>query len=432
MQDDNAEKTEEIMFMDEIYFNSTLNISATEGTSNGLDFDRNTLTINPCRTVIIGSETQREINLEAFSEKCSLRVSEGSLNKRGWVFQERTLAPRIVHFTKDQVFWECHSLEASETLPQGRPGPKPPTSKCYIFHNAPGGISSQQMRQQWYDLVAEYSRTQLSFTNDRLLAISGVAKRYGLAMRLEKSNYLAGIWKEGLPLSLLWFQNDPERVDWRSVQTPPDSNAAETELAPSWSWASITGGVMTVNGKELSAIPTVVGTWIERRSPNIFDGVNSCRLRLRGPVCKLRRRILDGKAWLYVNKNTAFQEQVESYGIHKGRTLLVIWDMSRASVAECLEDDDDPSSSIFYLLYVATESRGAKVLVRENLLKYGIILRRTNRRGSYIRAGYFTTLPHGQYENIDLENILNGRLCTLEHEDYLGVDANMAYTIDII
>lgn len=48
MQDDHSEMTEDIMQMDEIYSNSTLNISAAEGhIREGLVFDRKTLYTNP-------------------------------------------------------------------------------------------------------------------------------------------------------------------------------------------------------------------------------------------------------------------------------------------------------------------------------------------------------------------------------------------------
>ncbi|KNB16432.1 hypothetical protein FOXG_14799 [Fusarium oxysporum f. sp. lycopersici 4287] len=34
-------------------------------------------------------------------------VIEGALNKRGWVLQERALAPRTIYFTENQTYWEC-------------------------------------------------------------------------------------------------------------------------------------------------------------------------------------------------------------------------------------------------------------------------------------------------------------------------------------
>jgi hypothetical protein len=35
------------------------------------------------------------------------RIENNPLNKRGWVMQESILAPRILHFSSDQVLWQC-------------------------------------------------------------------------------------------------------------------------------------------------------------------------------------------------------------------------------------------------------------------------------------------------------------------------------------
>lgn len=41
-------------------------------------------------------------------------VAHQMLNTRGWVFQERFLSPRIMHFAADQVYWDCYESTASE------------------------------------------------------------------------------------------------------------------------------------------------------------------------------------------------------------------------------------------------------------------------------------------------------------------------------
>lgn len=40
---------------------------------------------------------------------------------RAWCLQERLLCGRLLHLTRGQMYWECHSLKASETFPQGLP-----------------------------------------------------------------------------------------------------------------------------------------------------------------------------------------------------------------------------------------------------------------------------------------------------------------------
>ena len=46
---------------------------------------------------------------------------DAPVNTRAWVVQERLLAPRTLHFGRDQLFWECRTFEACESFPGGLP-----------------------------------------------------------------------------------------------------------------------------------------------------------------------------------------------------------------------------------------------------------------------------------------------------------------------
>ncbi|KAK3364799.1 heterokaryon incompatibility, partial [Lasiosphaeria ovina] len=39
--------------------------------------------------------------------KISPTVDRSPLDKRGWVFQERLLSRRVLHFAEGQIYWEC-------------------------------------------------------------------------------------------------------------------------------------------------------------------------------------------------------------------------------------------------------------------------------------------------------------------------------------
>lgn len=49
-------------------------------------------------------------------ENFKVDVLEGTLNQRAWVFQERALSRRIIHFTNRQTYWECGGGVRCETL----------------------------------------------------------------------------------------------------------------------------------------------------------------------------------------------------------------------------------------------------------------------------------------------------------------------------
>jgi hypothetical protein len=85
----------------------------------------------------------------------------------------------------------------------------------------------------WDDIVHEYTFRALSDPQDKLSAISGVAmefaRRFPPPMNPEMPRYLAGIWWSSLfPLQLLW-------------KTKGICKRHPFYVAPSWSWASISG-----------------------------------------------------------------------------------------------------------------------------------------------------------------------------------------------
>jgi hypothetical protein len=55
--------------------------------------------------------------------------------------------------------------------------------------------------ERWHDIVADYSKLELSVDTDRLPAFSGLAKR---AERQRSGRYLAGLWEDSLIEDLFW------------------------------------------------------------------------------------------------------------------------------------------------------------------------------------------------------------------------------------
>jgi hypothetical protein len=78
-------------------------------------------------------------------------------------------------------------------------------------------------------VVDIYTQRSLTIPTDRLPAVGGIAERYG---HLFNDDCLVGIWRSGLPNSLLWIvDNHKSKSDQPSVAHPS---------APTWSWASTT------------------------------------------------------------------------------------------------------------------------------------------------------------------------------------------------
>ncbi|KAL9088305.1 MAG: hypothetical protein Q9165_006230 [Trypethelium subeluteriae] len=145
------------------------------------------------------------------------------LFRRAWVYQERILSPRVIHFGPELV-WECrthtqcscHYLNTStETWKQSH---QPSLKRDIDF----GGVKNDD----WSRHVQAYTILQLTKPGDILPAISGVAQLYA-ATHENLGRYFAGLWESNMVRHLAWRPQENrcrERIEsWR---------------APSWSWAS--------------------------------------------------------------------------------------------------------------------------------------------------------------------------------------------------
>jgi hypothetical protein len=144
---------------------------------------------------------------------------------QAWVFQERFLAARTLHFTNSQIFWECKENHWSETWPN--------ETASWLTLPSLFPKASREFSQIWPNAVIMYSRGNLTYPTDRLVAISGVAKWIEAQT---KDDYLAGMWRKNLEMQLAWclVRNKDD----------PSSLTRHTEyLAPSWSWASVLGSI---------------------------------------------------------------------------------------------------------------------------------------------------------------------------------------------
>jgi serine/threonine protein kinase len=59
--------------------------------------------------------------LEEFRKALEESESSFAWDTRAWALQERLLSHRFLHLGQEQMYWECNSLKASQTFPQGLP-----------------------------------------------------------------------------------------------------------------------------------------------------------------------------------------------------------------------------------------------------------------------------------------------------------------------
>jgi hypothetical protein len=258
---------EQSRVMDKVYAKSYLNISATasRNSSEGLFRSRSPEFLwgdeillkwesrdDSCRNLL----TRCSINDVSFWEDL---VDQAPVNQRGWVLQERYLSPRVLHFCKDQIAWECSEFQYAEGYPEFLPTWKMRLSEIVDeglfkglskadgerlreirlegFEDPDKNMVNLYIFELWKRVVEVYSQLKLSFPGDKLMALSGIAKQFSEKFsRNSEWDYIAGMWaKPGyLESQLLWqvepiykdgaFENHSRRYPMR---------------APSFSWASL-------------------------------------------------------------------------------------------------------------------------------------------------------------------------------------------------
>ncbi|KAI4208923.1 MAG: hypothetical protein LQ351_008096 [Letrouitia transgressa] len=168
-------------------------------------------------------------------------IIDAPLNKRGWVFQERSFACRVLHFGQRQLGWECQELDALEIFPKGL-APALATSSlskskvaslmANMDHESDETLD-MEFASVWREMVTRYSKCKLTYSKDKLVAFLGVTKRM---MQARTDHYAAGMWRKSIVYDLAWWRLSEDREAF------PISNTSWR--APSWSWASVDGEII--------------------------------------------------------------------------------------------------------------------------------------------------------------------------------------------
>jgi hypothetical protein len=289
------------------------------------------------------------------------------LLRRGWVVQELLLASRVLHFCPTEMFWECFELTASETYPSGLPprmrDPWVPRGLIWkAFRSLPdhadGGAATadgngavalhDMMWYAWPQIVQYYSICGLTYASDKLVAISGCAK---LIQQAFKVDYRAGLWDHDLEDQLLWAGNTSE------PRYPPCAYRA-----PTWSWASMDGGIAwSWHGREGSRWKRVASTrdcHIETRTEDATVGIVSGFLRLSGWLITLQLSRIDrqGRHW-NVFANGAWQDTAVFINLDSDLPAAVT---DRVHALPIVGDtlEDQPASICCLLLHATGHKRG--------------------------------------------------------------------------
>jgi hypothetical protein len=237
VQDDKEDWTHEVSQMGKIFANAMLTMFATGSSSHNdsIFYDNNVEIIT---ATYQGKVYQFQVTpkLEHIHHSTQRQDLKFPLLTRGWVLQERLMSKRVLHFGRQELFWECceevkcqcslvnHAAESKSNLSALALQARKITHNLFLL-SAETDLASAEVRssalvqrfrnpyssdefqngiipRKWRDLVTEYSGKHISIDSDRLAGISILAKQM---QGYRRSKYLAGLWENSLWMDLLWI-----------------------------------------------------------------------------------------------------------------------------------------------------------------------------------------------------------------------------------
>lgn len=379
IQDSNEDWDFESSLMTHVYGGCLLNFAAASSRDcmGGLFQNRPSSYLGPC---FVSVESQNDTFISYYQlwdqDIWPVEFESATLNKRAWVMQERMLSPRTLAFSKTQVFWECRCKRASEEFPSDFPIESFEMNQMYfkqpllqnklkvhaLNRNADSRLGDDPIRRlslAWHNLVMLYSTKDMTFEEDKLVAISGLAELFAAQMG---TSYFAGLWKSTLLKDLLWEVDAEKSVTKRPLKY----------RAPSWSWASVECPVKYLPGWIKSNQVTVINVKIQTVSQSQFGRVSGGYLQFQGR--------------LFSDFYVGFQEGFRYFLKKRGQR-------GNKRVAYCMPDEPatftDPQLEILCLpigSYVDTTRALGEVYGCKGLM---LITQRNQPRGYYKRLGTF-------------------------------------------
>ena len=301
IQDSEEDWQEQSASMGRVYSNSYCNIAAAHATDGmcGCFIGRNPDHVKPLKIDLNWGPhpgTYYAVQWPYWNHN----VLETPLNQRAWVCQEQFLAPRNLYFGATQLYWECCEVAASECFPLKLPPRIVTSSPKGIIPHIDGARIRRALGMAvdptldafsvWDRIVERYTIGQLTYSTDKLVALSGIAAEMH---KHTQCQYLAGVWRKHLAYQLLW---EVRGIQWLVSRTCP-----KTYIAPSWSWASTNGHIENACNIWFADNHEIVLEVLDVRvelvsNKNHFGQVKNGFLRVRGSLAKVGVHIEESKS----------------------------------------------------------------------------------------------------------------------------------------
>ncbi|CZR52696.1 uncharacterized protein PAC_02573 [Phialocephala subalpina] len=318
-------------------------------------------------------------------------ITNSPLYTRGWVSKEGCLSRPTLYFANDQIPWECQQFRASETLPRVNlafHAHVSPVPRKILSSTSQLASPTREARAAWTAYVEHYSAGKLTVTEDKLPAISGLARR------LQRH-----------------FDGTPVQMTNRYYLGPEFAHRRYGRyVAPSWSWAPLEGPIWMewvtgrmssrINFKKLQSVARIVDVHADLLGTDPFGHVQDASLYLQGWIFK--GKLLTSRTFLTENL------QLASPSGESSASMCLLFRADSPNEFQTIAED----------LYCVP-------ILRSQTFTAGLVLCLTGQsQGQYMRTGAFGGTDS---DVLDLHPHL--RQTELSDSEYTAFDGEDQYTI---
>lgn len=275
--------------MGDVYAGGLFNITAVDcQNSEGDLFPAQTDTLLPVLPTR-GSSIHTGSRVGLPKQEFENEIIFSELLSRAWVYQEVLLAPANLFCTTEQMWWSCSGGTCSQTFPESIQQFRTATAVEKSFSSLRREMSTPNSMATpvsiavvWMNMLESYTNTSATRSNDRLVAIAGLASAYQSSFSevLKDSTYHSAIWTHEIWRQLLWEGRA------RPDASFPSSHFPTTHPMPSWSCASYNGPIKYQRTEDRSMLPVKL-IKLESAGLDKFGRATSlwqCVLHLRGAL----------------------------------------------------------------------------------------------------------------------------------------------------
>jgi len=239
--------------MEAVYGNAALTINGPAASCTDDTLFRSAEILGSCEIPVGWSEDRPRgtaiVTFETQDRSIVAEESDSPLNTRAWVAQEFLLSQRVLSLGSVHTYLTCnqHVMFDAVTFPvlQGEysgntfegPMERPHLQKS-LLTDLRRATDASEAHVLWYKLLAFYTERSLTYGDDKLPAIQGIAQHF--VRSLPSDRYVAGLWANDMVRGLAWSR-EPERYR-KTPQVHP-----RTQHIPTWSWASLDHRIEHIN-----------------------------------------------------------------------------------------------------------------------------------------------------------------------------------------